>query len=106
MAVKYNMSPLYEISEIDNETTLTGYAMKAVGFFGGLLGSAAKFAYDIYDADDKGKKEKPLIEKFVRSYGNRIKPDCNSYVGNILDQAKKQLKNSQTKFKKEYYETY
>ena len=106
MAVGYNMSPIYKISEIDNETTLTGYAMQAVGFFGGVLGSAAKFAYDVYKADEKGEKAKPYIESFVKNYGNRIKQDCDTYINNIMKQAQKTLLDSQSKFKKQYYETY
>ena len=106
LSMRYDMWPIYKIGEIDNEFSLTGTALSVASFLTGGIMSAAKFAYDIYDANDKGSRQKPYIESFIRDYGKNIKPQCNSYINNILKEFKKAVKNSQNKFKSEFYEAY
>lgn len=97
--LSYNMDPIYEISKIDNERKNLGRSLI------GLI-PVVGFLCDVADADSQGKKERPHIERFVKDFGMRIKPECDRYINNISAQIRKSVTSSQPQFIKEYYNAY
>ena len=100
MGFSYNMSPIYEISKIDNEKkgigkTILGVFFPVIGFVSGAI-----------DASDQGEREKPYVEQFVSDFGKKLVPACDKYINHAVSQLRRVITNSQQQFVKEYYYAY
>ena len=96
----YNMSPIYEISNIDNEQKSVGKSI--LGFFFPVIG----FVSGAMDASDQGEREKPYVEKFVGDFGRKLVPACEKYINFVVSKLRTLITNSQQQFVKEYYHAY